>query len=557
MSQRLATHPGLPEYFAKLEGVHDLGARFVSRTSDSRFFPYAEVLARARSVAATLQRMGLRPGDRVAIMLPTSIEFLDAFFGTMLAGGVPTALYPPLQLGKAEQHLTRSAAMLRRIGAKLIISDDKVGQCLLPLVAAVPTIETLLQVTELRGDDPWTPMDLDPQGPAFLQFTSGSTAVPRAVVVSHANLLSNLEMLGSRFRHLDSPALREGGGVCWLPLYHDMGLVGCLFYGLHHPVTVTYLRPESFLAKPQAWFEALSRYRAVISPAPNFAYELCLAKIRDAQMEGLDLSHWRVALNGAEPVNTRAMRDFIERFARWGLRASTMTPVYGLAEAVLAVSFSEVAAPPVVTEFDRDGLETAHRAEPGSGRSLASVGTAMAGLEIRVADKDGNALVDGHVGRLLVRGGSVFSGYFNDPEASHQVLDGEWLDTGDLGFFHDGQLYISGRAKDLLIIRGRNIAPQEIEALVGEIEGIRSGRVVAIGVPLEDRGEQLVILAERQIRGGRDAVDIERDIMDALLSGSGLRPYRIQLLKPGTLPRTSSGKLQRSAALDLYLNGRL
>lgn len=548
--------PTILDALGGLEGCTRYGARFVPRSGEPTFHTYDEVLRRARSVAGTLQAQGLAPGDRVGIVLPTSIHFLDSFLGILLAGAIPAALYPPLRLGKLDEYYARTRAMLTRIGARVLIADSTVRKLIGPAVADVPSLERVVDAADLLTPAAWRPVSVHLDAPAFLQFSSGTTLEPKAVVVSHAGLVHNLEAMDSLFkRYTDADA--EQGGVCWLPLYHDMGLVGCMFNGLYHPGTVTYIGPELFIVRPAIWLQTMSRYKALISPAPDFAYGLCLSKVRDSEMEGVDLSHWVFALDGAEPIDTGGMRRFVERFARWGLRPEALTPVYGLAEAGLAVTFSDPWTPARVVEFDREQLSARGVAVPGPGRSLPSVGKPLPGIAVEVRGPDGEPLGENRVGRIAIAGPSITSGYFNAPEITAETIRDGWLDTGDLGFFHEGELYIAGRVKDLIIIRGRNYAPQEIEELLSGIDGIRTGCVAAVGHWVDGSGEQLVVLAERDVRSSRPADDVVADIRARLAAGISLSPHHVELLAPGTLPRTSSGKLRRWDALQMFLAGRL
>jgi acyl-CoA synthetase (AMP-forming)/AMP-acid ligase II len=415
----------------------------------------------------------------------------------------------------------------------------------------------VLSAEALLTSAPWKSVHVAPDAPAFLQFSSGTTLEPKAVVVSHAGLLHNLEMMDDLFRHFDVHDEAERGGVCWLPLYHDMGLVGCMFVGLYHPGTVTYIGPELFLAKPALWLQTLSRYRAVISPAPDFAYGLCLARVKDEDMEGVDLSHWKLALDGAEPIDPGVLDRFTQRFARWGFRAEALTPVYGLAEAGLAVTFADPWSPPRVTEFDRARLSERGEASPGTGRRLPSVGRPLPGVQVEIRDERGRRMEEDRVGRVMIKGPSVTTAYYNDPELTAQTVRHGWLDTGDLGFFHQGELYVSGRVKDLIIIRGRNYAPQEIEALAAGIPGVRTGCVAAVGHSVDGQGEQLVIFAEKDRRVPRPDEEIAAEIHARIVTGISLVPHRVEILAPGTLPRTSSGKMRRRDALQMFLSGHL
>ena len=540
----------------RLESCTRLGARFAPATGEHKFHPYAEILRRAQSAAAVLQAEGLEPGDRVAVILPTSVEFFDAFLGVQLAGGIPVALYPPFRLGKLDEYFARVRRMLGKIGARVLITESRIKRLLGPAVVGVESLRRVMDAKDLQGGGNWRQPEIDPAQPAFLQFSSGSTVEPKAVMVSHTNLLANLDMMKRWLVYKDESEL-DRGAVCWLPLYHDMGLVGCLYQGLYYPATVTYLGPETFLARPASWLQTMSKYRAVISPAPNFAYGYCASKIRDNEMEGVDLSGWRAALNGAEPIDAHDIERFCERFARCGFRREAMTPVYGLAEAGLGVSFSSLEDAPQFTEFDRLALSAERLARPGAGRKLVSVGRPLAGLEISIRDDEDRPVPAGAVGRILVRGASITPGYYDDPELTARTIRNGWLDTGDLGFFHADNLHIAGRVKDIIILRGRNYAPQEFEELLAEVNGVRRGAAVAVGSVVDGAGEQLFILAEKDSRSDRPEDEIEADIKSKILAGVSLIPHHVEILRPGTLPRTSSGKLRRSEALRQFLAGEL
>lgn len=553
----ISPHSGtIIETLAGLESCTRFGARFVAPPSEDRFYPYSEIVRRAQSAAGTLQAAGLRPGDRVAVILPTSIDFFDTFLGVQLAGAIPAAMYPPFRLGKLDEYTARLRRMLAKIGARFLITESRIKRLLGPAAVGIGSLESVIDVKDLHSGAAWKRIEVDPDQPVFLQFSSGTTVEPKAVTVSHTNLVYNLAMMG----HALVPKYEgeiEQGCVCWLPLYHDMGLVGCLYLGLYYPGTVTYLGPDQFLIKPALWLQTLSKYRAVISPAPHFAYSLCVNKIKDEELEGVDLSAWRLALNGAEPIDPEGVNRFCERFARWGFRHEAMTPVYGLAEAGLGVSFSDPDSPPLITEFDRDALSLEGAARPGPGRKLISVGRPLPAIEVSIRDEAGNALPDGSAGRILVKGPSITKGYYNDPELTAKVIREGWLDTGDIGFLLDGQLYIAGRAKDLIIIRGRNYAPQEFEDLLLDIDGVRTGCVVAVSTVVEGSGEQLVILAEKDVRSQRPEPEVVFAIRSRILAGLSLNPHHIEILAPGTLPRTSSGKLRRSEALRQFMAGEL
>jgi fatty-acyl-CoA synthase len=546
-----------------LETVSTRGARFLTASMAETFYPYSEVLKRIKTSAATLQRNGVKKGDRVAVILPTGIQFFDAFLGAQLAGGIPTALYPPFRMGKLDDYFSHLREMMDRIGAKFLITDSRIKK-LLGQATTVESLERVFEAKELFESASataadWRQVPVHDDEPVFLQFSSGTTLKPKAVQVSHRNLIENLKMMGNKIDQVYRDGTEaDRGCVTWLPLYHDMGLVGCLYTGLSYPATITYLGPETFIGQPAIWMQAISKYKAVISTAPNFAYGLCLNKVKDKEMEGVDLSGWLLALNGAEPIDTDTINRFADRFAQWGFKRSAITPVYGLAEAGLGVTFPELQQEPIVIEFDRDLLSTEGRAVRGTGRKLPSVGKPLPGLAIEIRDPDGNVVPEGYGGRIFISGPSITRGYYNDPEMTADIIgpDG-WLNTGDLGFFFEGNLFIGGRAKDLIILRGRNYAPQEFEDPIYELEGLRLGCAVAVSTTVEGQGEQLIIMAEKDPRSDRPDSDVAADVKTRLLGAASVDPWHVEILEAGTLPRTSSGKMRRSEALRQFLAGEL
>ncbi len=392
---------------------------------------------------------------------------------------------------------------------------------------------------------------------ALIQFSSGATVDPKPVALSHGNLLSNTAAILARF----PGDLSAHSGCSWLPLHHDMGLIGGLFCAVVAPGDLTLLRPEDFVARPVLWLQALSQSGATISPAPNFALQMCVERIADEVLGQLDLSRWQMALIGAETVHEKTLRRFADRFAPCGFRYSAFTPVYGLAEATLAVTFSDIESPPLARRFDRSALVEG-RAEAGTNegpatQSLVSVGAPLDGVELEVRDPMGRVLSEGRIGRIFVRGPSVMLGYFRRPEASAAALSNGWLDTGDLGFISEGQLYIYGREKDIIIVNGRNYDPASIEFALDAAEGLQHDRAAAFALADEERGsESLVVLCEKE-RGKADAAALAQRAREAIIAATGLIPERVGILEAGKLPRTTSGKVRRGAAAQAYGAGTL
>jgi acyl-CoA synthetase (AMP-forming)/AMP-acid ligase II len=544
----------------------DRGVRFVDRNENAAFLPYAQLDERARSTARGLSALGIRPGDRVAIVLPTCPGFYDAFFGCGYAGAVPVPLYPPVRLGRLGEYHERTATLLRGCRARIVVSDARTSRVLGRAVGSVAPELGLVDVDDVRrrgvraADGAIEAVGRAADVPALIQHSSGTTGTPRPVRLSHGAVLANLDAIRTRIlaAYPESDELRHAA-VSWLPLYHDMGLIGCVLTALAHPVDLTLIPPEAFVARPAIWLRAVSRYGGTVSGAPNFAYSYCAERVDADEIEGLDLSRWRVALTGAEPVTTDALDRFARRFEARGFRREALTPVYGLAEATLAVTFSDPAVPFRAESFDRRALAGDGRARSApSGPEaieLVSVGRPLDGVVLRIRDEECDEVGEGALGHVCVGGASLFDGYDDetggDPES--------WFDTGDTGFLLAGELFLYGRAKDVIILRGKKYAPQEIEAALADLSGIRRGCVAALGLPGADGGEEvLVVLAER-VRDAPPSADGERAsaIRRRVTGATGLVPGRVEILEPGTLPRTSSGKIRRAEARRRYRGGEL
>ena len=517
---------------------------------------WAEVRDQARRACAGLQALGVTPGDRVALVHPTGFDFLAAFFGVVLAGGVPVPLYPPVRLGRLDEYLQRTAAMLSAAGASCLLVEGRVARLIGPsALSSRPRlgVHTLDQLPPGSA----TVVDPDPESLALVQFSSGTTVEPKPVALSHRAVVGQARLLNAFWP--DSDELRHRG-VSWLPLYHDMGLIGCILPALERPGPLTLIPPELFVARPAIWLRAISRCRATLSPAPNFAFGLALRKISDDELEGVDLSSWRVALCGAEPVAAEILRGFQQRFARWGLRTEALTPVYGLSEAALAVTFSDLTRPFTSVRLDRDALSAHGEARPdGGGREVVSLGRPLPGFAVRIADEGGRELRERRVGRVLVSGPTLMSGYLGRPELTAAALRGRWLDTGDLGFLDRGELYLTGRRKDILILNGRNYAPDEAERAAASVPGARPGCAVAASwQPENAETERLLVLVEAgtQTPSGEWKAVAER-VSHAVARTAGLVADEVVVVAPGTLPRTSSGKLRRGEALRRWLAGEL
>ena len=512
----------------------------------------------------------------MALIFPTGRDFFAALFGILAAGAVPVPLYPPVRLGRLAEYHRRTARMIELVGARLLLADRRIKRILGETVERARPALGCRTLAELPAAAPLAAVAaVDPGELALVQYSSGTTVEPKPVALSHRAVLAQVEILNAGWPH---DAGVRPTGASWLPLYHDMGLIGCAFAALELPTDLTLIPPEAFVARPAIWLRTISRYRATVSPAPNFAYGLCVAKIRDDELAGVDLSSWRVALNGAEAVAPSVLRAFRDRFARWGFPAEALTPVYGLSEAALAVTFSDLGRPFVTGRFDRDALarERVARRQP-DGLEIVSVGRPLPGFELKILPEEDEpagggdpaagavtlstapSLPEGRVGRVWVRGPSLMEGYLGRPLATARTLRDGWLDTGDLGFVDAGELYLTGRAKDVVILRGRNYAPEEIEHALLGVAGVRPGCVVASSWLAEGAGaEMLMVFVERSRETtAEEAAALPAACSEAILAETGLVPDRVVVVAPGTLPRTSSGKLRRQETLRLHLAGEL
>jgi acyl-CoA synthetase (AMP-forming)/AMP-acid ligase II len=451
--------------------------------------------------------------------------------------------------------------MLKQSGASLLLTNKRVGRLLGRTLQKAPPLKLGAMSMENVPQDFAEDRSSAPDDLALIQFSSGTHESPKPVPLTHRQIIANIDAI--RGSILD--AYPEGHGfthvaASWLPLYHDMGLLGSLLTALAHPSELVLMPPEVFVSRPAIWLRTISRFKATVTAAPNFAYSFCAERIKDEEMAGVDLSSLRVAFNGAEPVTPSALTSFVKRFERFGLRTEALTPVYGLAEAALAVTFSDLSKPFDSRSFERHRMVTEDRAvSTTEGIKIVSVGKPLPGYDIRIVDDDGLQLPEDRIGRVLVRGPSVMEGYHDQPERTAEVIEGDWLDTGDTGFIHMGELFLYGRRKDLIVIRGRNYAPNDIEQSLEGIPGLRRGCWVAAGlVPDEGDGEELFVFAEREKKHDRAGdAELVNAVRSRILERSGLAPGNVLLLEAGTLPRTSSGKIRRFETRKRFVEGRL
>lgn len=520
---------------------------------------FAEVASETRRLGNCLRAMGLSKGDRLALVLASPEEFVLSFLGAVSAGVMPVPMYPPLALGRLDSYIDRAAGILRVSGAKALLTTRDLIPVLHPAMSRTPTLKKVLDVDALRKINPPATEEAatHPDEPCFLQFTSGSTSAPRGVVVTHRNLIANSKAI------IHSVEINPDLDRCvsWLPLYHDMGLIGFVIVTLIAQIPVVFIPTIAFVKHPGVWMETVHKYRSTITFGPNFAFDLA-AKRASRNGNKLDLSCLRVLGCGAEPINPRTMESFLAAFTPLGLNANALMPCYGMAEATLAIAFDRLHRPVRKLVIDRHAYESQNiarpvkkekAADPKSRFELVSCGRTFPGHEVKILDEEGNALPEGRVGEIVFKGPSVTPGYFRNPEASRQLLKDGWLHTGDLGFVMRGDLYISGRQKDLVIINGKNYPPQAIEWVVEEIPGIRKGSVVAFSVSGEST-EKLIVIAETVMT---DNSKLAQAVSEQVRSAFGLSVEKVVLVARGSIPKTSSGKLQRRRTKALFESGFL
>ena len=516
---------------------------------------YAQLRAEARAVAAGLAQRGIGAAQAVAIMLPTGRDFFRAFFGILLAGAVPVPIYPPARWAQIGEHLRRQARILDNCRATLLVTMAQGKQVARMMQGLVPTLAQVATAADLalEGAAPALPA-VRASDLALLQYTSGSTGEPKGVALTHANLLANIRAMGSSLGVSSNDVF-----VSWLPLYHDMGLIGAWMGGLYYAFLLAVMPPTAFLARPSRWLRAMHRYAGTISSAPNFAYEICATRLDERDLEGLDLSSWRLALNGAEPVSPDTLERFAGRFARYGMRREALMPVYGLAECAVGLSFPPVGRAPVIDRIDRRALAVsgealAARADDATALRFACCGKPLPGHELRIVGPDKRELPERHEGRIQFRGPSATSGYFRNAAATRDLFDGDWLDTGDLGYTAGGELFVTGRVKDIIIRGGQHVHPYEVEDAVGRIPGVRKGCVAVFGVPDSASGtEKVVVLAETRLPVGAGHDALRASIASAALALLGTPADEVVIAPPHAVLKTSSGKIRRAASREAYL----
>jgi fatty-acyl-CoA synthase len=524
----------------------------VDATEDS--LSWGELHEQAKGYAAALQAQGVRPGGHVALLSPTTRQLVTAIQGTWLAGATVVVLPLPMRLSSIEEFVAQTRRRIRHADASLVVADPELAAFVVP----APGDPLMVGFDDLAAGDPplWIRPPDDPERLAILQFTSGSTSDPKGVMLPDRVLCANLDAVAEA-ASLDPD---DDVLVSWLPLYHDMGLVGLLTLPMSTGTRLVLGAPQDFTARPSRWMEWMSTYGGTATAGPNFSWVLATRALD--RSEPLDLSRLRVALNGAEPIDPDQVEAFVAAGRRHGLRPEAVFPAFGMAEVAIGGTFPAPLSGMVTDCVDRRVLETERYAAPtmpgaeGS-RRLPLLGRPVPGLEIRIVDPDtGMTLREREVGELEIRGTSVTPGYYRRPHANAELFHDGWLRTGDLAYLLDGQLVVCGRIKDVIIVGGRNLFPEDVERAVGQLEGVRAGNVIAFGVEGDRGRESLVVVAESRAVDD-DVTAVRRLVAERVRDAVGVPARDIVLVAPGSLPKTSSGKLQRSLCKRYYRDGRL
>jgi fatty-acyl-CoA synthase len=480
-----------------------------------------------------------------------------------IAGMIPASLYPPSTTSELPAYLELTTGIVRSAAARGVITTSALKPAIDNLAPSCPALVAVLAREALGAADPAGAVRANRGGAgrigiddlAFVQFTSGSTSSPKGVALTHKSLSANIAAI-SGVHGLDA---REGDvAVSWLPLFHDMGLVGIALGAIYTARPAVIMTPHAFVKRPAEWLRAMTRYRATISFAPNFAYDLCVRRVKDRDLEGLDLSAWRIAGCGAEPIHAPTLSAFAEKFAPVGFRATSFVPSYGLAEHVVAATFAPLNRVPRVEHVDAADLTDRRVARPSArGQTMAVVGCGLPfeGHQIRIIGEDGREAAERQVGEITLSGPSVMVGYYKDDALTARTIRDGWLHTGDLGYMADGELFVCGRVKDIIIVNGRKYHPQDLEWAVDQLAGVRRGRVVAFGAAQTGGPDRVVIVAEPN---GTIAADVLTDAIRRRIGDlCGLYVDDVALVPSGTIGRTTSGKVRRAATKSRFENGEL
>ncbi|MDV3455901.1 fatty acyl-AMP ligase [Sphingomonas sp. HF-S4] len=559
------TNDGLPRRmadFATLGEALDYAARGVrglnfhdARGNLSRPYPFSELREDALGQARRLIAAGVKPEDRIALIAETGAEFASLFFGVVYAGAWPVPLPLPTSFGGAQSYIDQLRVQLESCDPSMLIYPPEIGA----MCAEAARITNVEAIDWSEFGERAAPEVALPQAAtsdiAYLQYSSGSTRFPHGVAITHHALLNNLSA------HSHGMQLEETDRcISWLPWYHDMGLVGCFLSVVANQVSTDYLKTEDFARRPLAWLDLISRNEGTtLSYSPTFGYDICARRMssQTKASDRFDLSRWRVAGNGADMIRPDVMQSFVDAFADAGFKATAFLPSYGLAEATLAVSImppGEGIVVELVEETQLSGGDVARADRPQRFRAIVNCGKPVKDMEVQIREEDGTPLPEKAIGKVWCRGPSVMVGYFRDPESTAACMTDGWLDTGDMGYISEGYVYIVGRAKDMIIVNGRNHWPQDIEWAVEQLPGFKQGDIAAFAITTPGGEETPAVLVQCRTSDEKERLRLRDEIRERVRSVTGMNCV-IELVPPRTLPRTSSGKLSRAKARNLYLNG--
>lgn len=558
------SHPRRLADFATLGEALDYAAQGVrglnfhdARGNLTRPYPFSELRRDALTQARRLIAAGVKPEDRIALIAETGVEFASLFFGVVYAGAWPVPLPLPTSFGGAQSYIDQLRVQLDSCDPSMLIFPPEIG-AMCAEAARITGVQGIDWSEFAERDAP--EMALPEAGTsdiAYLQYSSGSTRFPHGVAITHHALLNNLSA------HSHGMQLQESDRcISWLPWYHDMGLVGCFLSVVANQVSTDYLKTEDFARRPLAWLDLISRNQGTtLSYSPTFGYDICARRMssQTKASDRFDLSRWRVAGNGADMIRPDVMQSFVDAFADAGFKATTFLPSYGLAEATLAVSImppGEGIVVELVEETQLSGGDVAREDRPQRFRAIVNCGKPVKDMEVQIREEDGTPLPEKAIGKVWCRGPSVMVGYFRDQESTDACMKDGWLDTGDMGYISEGYVYIVGRAKDMIIVNGRNHWPQDIEWAVEQLPAFKQGDVAAFAITTPGGEETPAVLVQCRTSDEKERIRLRDEIRERVRSVTGMNCV-IELVPPRTLPRTSSGKLSRAKARNLYLNGEI
>ncbi|HXH16495.1 MAG TPA: fatty acyl-AMP ligase [Sphingomonas sp.] len=529
-----------------------------ARGTLSQPYPYSQLRTDARAMADRLIAAGIVPEDRIALVAETGPEFAALFFGVVYAGAWPVPLPLPTSFGGRDSYIEQLRVQLASCDPKMLIFPPELAQMAGEAARLSGTVGIDWSEFATREAPEATLPEASPDDIAYLQYSSGSTRFPHGVIITHAALLNNLAAHSHGMEVCDTDRC-----VSWLPWYHDMGLVGCFLSPIANQVSTDYLKTEDFARRPLAWLDLISRNAGTtLSYSPTFGYDICARRMssQTKASDRFDLSRWRVAGNGADMIRPDVMQSFVDAFADAGFNASAFLPSYGLAEATLAVSLmppGEGIRVELVEETQLSGGSRGNaqsRQRPQRYRAIVNCGKPVRDMQIEIREEDGTPLPERAIGKVWCKGKSVMVGYFRDDAATEACMSGGWLDTGDMGYMSEGYIYIVGRAKDMIIVNGKNHWPQDIEWAVEQLPGFKAGDIAAFAITTPGGEETPAVLVQCRSLDDVERLRLRNEIRERVRSVTGMNCV-IELIPPRTLPRTSSGKLSRAKARNLYLSG--